>query len=206
MKFNLQKSLFLFTFLATTLFASSGPYDLRLAYGAANEKPFGEIITGTAAPSPYKTHVMSLDGGYRIAHNFYGFPFDIYIKAGLSKFLENGYKKDVYENTLYLKGYYKFNFWGNQVRLGAGEGVSYTYGTLYVEYQDALKNNGHTSNFLNYLDMSLDFDVGRLIHSQQLKYTYIGVLLHHRSGIFGLINNVRRGGSNFVSYYVEKNF
>jgi len=36
--------------------------------------------------------------------------------------------------------------------------------------------------------------------------TYFGILLKHRSGIFGLINNVAHGGSNYNSIYLEKKF
>jgi len=113
----------------------------------------------------------------------------------------------VYENTLYLKGYYSFNFLDNCIRLGMAEGASYTYGTLYVEKLDALqKPDGNNSHYLNYLEVSLDLDFGKLVKYESFKNTYVGVELKHRSGIFGLINNVKHGGSNYDGFYVEKNF
>ncbi len=185
---------------------ASTRYDLRVAEGRADAKNFGDIITGVTAPNIYKTHVINISGGYKLVDNFYNLPFDIYIEVGLSKFLENGYNKNIYENTILLKGYYKFNFLQNQIRFGVGEGASYTYGTLQVEKQDAKVNHDHTSHYLNYIELSFDFDAGRLIRYKPLFHTYVGVYLKHRSGIFGLINNVKRGGSNFICYYLEKNF
>lgn len=202
----LKKIILSLLLLSVGAFGLNDKYDMRVAYGRADAKNFGDIIIGKTAPSNYHTNIVNIMGGYRLAHNFYNFPFDIYLQAGLSKFLENGYNKDVYENTIALKGYYKFNFLHNQIRFGAAEGASYVYGTLKVEQQDALVNHGHISHYLNYIELSFDFDVGKLIHYRPLYHTFAGVYLHHRSGIFGLINNVRHGGSNFICYYVEKNF
>ncbi len=203
---SIKKVAILLLFSCIATFASGNEYDLRLAYGRSDAKNFGDIIMGTTAPSPYKTHVINISSGYKLVNNFYNFPLDIYIEAGLSKFLENDYNKDIYENTICLKGYYKFNFLHNQVRFGAAEGASYTYGTLQVEKQDAKVNHGHVSHYLNYIELSLDFDAGRLIHYKPFFHTYLGVYLKHRSGIFGLINNVKHGGSNFICYYVQKVF
>ncbi len=203
---QLKKVILSLLLIGITVFAADNKYDMRVAYGRADAKNFGDIIIGKTAPSNYHTHLVNIMGGYRLAHNFFHFPFDIYAQAGLSKFLENGYNKDVYENTIALKGYYKFNFLHNQIRFGAAEGASYVYGTLEVEKEDATINHGHISHYLNYIELSFDFDVGKLMRYKPFYGTFAGVYLHHRSGIFGLINNVRRGGSNFICYYVEKNF
>jgi outer membrane protein len=147
-----------------------------------------------------------LDAGYKIVDDAFNLPFDIYIKGGFAKFLENGYDDDVYENTLYVKAYYDFDFWQNRVRFGAAEGASYTYGTLYVEKLESEKKGGNLSHYLNYLELSLDVDLGKLIKYQPLNDVYFGVVIKHRSGIFGLINNVIHGGSNYDAVYIEKNF
>jgi len=36
--------------------------------------------------------------------------------------------------------------------------------------------------------------------------TYVGWAIKHRSGVFGLINNVKEGGANYNTIYIEKNF
>jgi hypothetical protein len=164
------------------------------------------VATGDMAPDSAKGRVLILDAGYKIVDNAFNLPLDIYVKGGFAKFLENGYDSDVYENTLYVKGYYNFDFWQNRVRFGAAEGASYTYGTLYVEKLESEKKGGNLSHYLNYLELSLDCDLGKLLKVKPLENLYLGTVIKHRSGIFGLINNVKHGGSNYEAVYIEKNF
>ena len=198
------KILLLLSFF-TSLFASDD-YLLRVAMGRADSNDLGHDIVGDEAPYSQNLGVIVLDGGYKLVDNFYGLPLDFYIKGGISEYLEGGHHNNVWENDIYLKAFYTFSPLNNELRFGFGEGVSYTYGTLYAEKLDAIRNNGKNSNFLNYLDISLDFDTGKLLRYDPLKQTYFGVALKHRSGIFGLINNVKHGGSNYEMLYVEKSF
>ena len=200
-----MKTLFLLSLFVIGLFAQDN-YDFRVAYGRADSHDLAYIAIGQIHLDPADTRVIMVDGGYKIADDLFSLPIDIYIKGGFAKFLENGYNDDVYENTLYLKGYYNFDFLQNRVRFGAAEGASYTYGTLYVEELESKKKGGNLSHYLNYLELSLDFDLGKLVKYQPLNDLYLGVVIKHRSGIFGLINNVRHGGSNYDAVYIEKNF
>ena len=200
-----MKKLFLLSFFITALFAQND-YDLRVAYGRADYHDLVYIAIGDMAPDSAKGRVLMLDAGYKIADNAFSLPLDIYVKGGLAKFLENGYDADVYENTLYVKAYYNFDFSQNRVRVGAAEGASYTYGTLYVEKLESEKKGGNLSHYLNYLELSVDCDLGKLLGAKPLENLYLGAVIKHRSGIFGLINNVKHGGSNYEAIYVEKNF
>ncbi len=200
----MKKLLFLTSFVIN-LFAENN-YDFRVAYGRADSHDLVYIATGDMAPDSAKGRVLMLDAGYKIVDNAFNLPLDIYVKGGFAKFLENGYDSDVYENTLYVKGYYNFDFWQNRVRFGAAEGASYTYGTLYVEKLESEKKGGNLSHYLNYLELSLDCDLGKLLKVKPLENLYLGTVIKHRSGIFGLINNVKHGGSNYEAVYIEKNF
>ena len=193
--------------LLTTLFAQDN-YSLRLAHGQASTKDLGEIITGDFLNThPKGLYVTAVDGGYLLQKGAFNLPLDFYLKGGLSAFDDrNANDNMVYETTLYLKLYYNIDFWNNRVRFGFGEGASYTSGILYVEKEDAEKNQDNNSKILNYLDISLDVDLGRLFKSETLRETHFGWALKHRSGIYGLINNVRHGGSNYNTFYIEKNF
>ena len=195
----------LFLTIFTSLFAQND-YDLRVAYGRADSHDLAYIAVGDMAPDSAKGRVLMLDGGYKMIENAFKLPLDIYVQGGFAKFLENGYGADVYENTLYIKGYYNFDFWQNKVRLGAAEGASYTYGTLYVEKLESQKKGGNLSHYLNYLELSLDCDLGKLVKYEPLKDLYLGFVIKHRSGVFGLINNVVHGGSNYEAVYLEKKF
>jgi len=208
---------FFILFFSLSLFAQNS-YSFRVAYGKATASDFGEVISLQHEASPVDSKVLAIDGGYLLKEGVFDWPMDIYIKAGFSKFSEGsitqtneyGYfvyeDKDVYEGVIHIKAYYNFDFWQNRIRLGFGEGISYTSSILNTEKYEADSENDNNSKFLNYIDFSVDFDFGRLIGYKPLSDTYIGWVIKHRSGIYGLVNNVRRGGSNYNTIYIEKKF
>ena len=181
-------------------------YSLRVASAVAVDYDFGQIITGSIGRFQSHSTVYAVDGGYLLKSSTDSLPFDFYLKSGLAYFEQSPSHSPIYEMTLYLKAYYNIDFLDNRVRVGFGEGGSYATGILEVERADALKHSDNNSYYLNYLDVSLDFDVAKLLHANSFNECYVGVLIKHRSGIFGLINNVRHGGSNHVGFYIEKNF
>ena len=199
-----MRLLSIFLFFSVFLYAEDN-YSLRFVYGEASTNDLGQIITGDFGTHPKDLSVVSIDGGYLLSKDVFDIPLDIYLKGGFSYFSEDTHD-DVYESLIYIKFFYNLDFWQNRVRVGFGEGVSYASDVLECEHDEALEKNDHTSKFLNYLDISFDFDFGKLVRYKPLYGTYIGYLIKHRSGIFGLINDVKHGGSNYNSIYIEKNF
>lgn len=185
---------------------ASESYSLRVGWGIADKNDFGEILSGEGEFDTAKTHVLGIDAGYLLAENLWDKPIDLYLNGALYHFYENGYQKDFWEAVIYLKGYYNVNMWDNRLRIGAGEGFSFAERVPIVEQNEALHKGSDTSRVLNYLDVSVDVDVGRLFGGEKWKDFYLGYALKHRSGIFGLINNVRKGGSNYDMIYLEKRF
>jgi len=194
----------------------TGPYSLRLGFGYSDSNDLGEILLGDWNRYSGDTSALNLDGGYRVGHNVFGWPIDFYAKGGISYFNENSiynthtqeYSKNFLEINTYIKVYLKLDFWKNRIRIGVGEGVSLAQEIPVVEVVDATNSDGTvdpTAKFLNYLDISADFDVGRLIRVNALRDTYLGYTLKHRSGVFGLFNGVH-GGSNYNMLTLEKNF
>ena len=198
---------FLLLFLSLSLFAQN-EYSLRVAYGNATSATLGEVIVGDFSTYEKNLNVTALDAGYLLKEGAFEWPMDVYVKSSLARFDESAVAADdVYEVTLFIKAYFNVDFLDNRLRLGLGEGASYTSDILYIEAQEASTIvDGKTSQFLNYIDISLDFDFGRLVGVDVFKDTYIGWSLKHRSGIFGLINGVKKGGSNYNTIYIEKNF
>jgi outer membrane protein len=180
-------------------------YSSRVVYGSATTNSLGDVMIGNLGSHPRDLSVVAIDAGYLLKKDFFDLPIDIYAKGGLSYFNED-VNDNTYEILTYIKAFYNIDFLANRVRFGFGEGVSYTTSVLEAERYESLQDGYNTSNFLNYLDISLDFDIGKLIHYKPMHETYFGILLKHRSGIFGLINNVKHGGSNYNSIYLEKNF
>ena len=209
--------IFILLFVFFNLYAQ-GDYSLRLASGKATASDFGEAVFLDWKSSSIDSDVLALDGAYLLKDGAFEWPLDIYIKVGLSKFRDSdGYQsneygtfyyknKDVYEGTLYIKAFWNFDFLQNRIRVGFGEGISYTDSILNVEKYEADSENDNNSNFLNYLDFSVDFDFGKLVRYKPLHGTYIGWAIKHRSGVYGLINDVKRGGSNYNTLYLEKSF
>jgi len=196
----------LFFFILITLNANEikNHYSLRAAYGVASENDLGEILSGSFGTHSRDLSVYSLDGGYLLKKEVFDWPIDIYVKGGISYFDEDEFDNMI-EATFYVKAYLNLDFWGNRARLGVAEGVSYAPHVPESEAIESTAENDESSKFLNYLDISLDFDFGRLIGFTPMYETYIGYALKHRSGVFGLYNGVH-GGSNYNMCYLEKNF
>lgn len=186
--------------------AASEPYSVRVGWGIADKNDFGEILSGEGEFDTAKTHVLGIDAGYLLAENLWEQPIDLYVKGALYRFYENTYQNDFWEAVIYLKAYYNVDMWDNRLRLGVGEGFSFAERVPIVEQNEALHKGSDTSRVLNYLDVSADVDVGRLFGGEKWKDFYLGYALKHRSGIFGLIKNVRKGGSNYDMIYIEKRF
>lgn len=202
----MRKFVFSVSFLVflSTFLSAENSYSLRAVYGWATIKDLGEVLAGKWSPTHKQYKVYSLDGGKLLYKDINDWPLDLYLKGGLNYYDEDIYK-DSYGADIYLKIVWNIDFWNNRIRLGAGEGVSYTTRLLEIERLDSIEKDSPTSKFLNYLDFSLDFDVGRLVRYKPLEDSYLGVAIKHRSGVFGLYNGVH-GGSNYNCFYIEKNF
>lgn len=181
-------------------------YLFRIAYGQSDKNDLGQIISLQPKQHPADTQAFCIDGGYLLTRHAWDVPLDFYAKGGISRFLENGYQDDFFEYTLYLKAYWHFHPGRETIRFGFGEGVSYAASIPYVERVEAEEKGDNNSHFLNYLELSLDIDIGRLFGYNPLEDTYFGYYLKHRSGIYGLINNVHHGGSNYDMLFIEHHF
>jgi len=199
-----MKFLFLFL-LGVNVIAAQNNYSMRVAMGIPTLYSLGDILTGKFGNYRDEFKAYNIDGGYLLKQGLFDLPIDLYLKGGLT-YYEEKFQDDIYGVDIYVKLYYNIDFWQNRVRVGFGEGASYTNHTLKIEQIDAALHDDTTSHFLNYLDISLDFDLGKLVKYKALHETYLGFLIKHRSGIFGTINNVRHGGSNYELIYLEKNF
>lgn len=200
-----MKFFVLFFLFFNLLACAEDNYSLRVAYGKATINDFGNVISGDLGSHPEDLSVVAIDAGYLLKKDLFDLPIDLYVKGGLSYFNE-GVHADAYEGIAYVKAIYNIDFLDNRVRFGFGEGVSYTSRVLEAERYEASLDKGNTSKFLNYIDLSLDFDIGKLVNYASLRDTYVGILLKHRSGVFGIYNDVKGGGSNYNSVYLERNF
>lgn len=204
-------SVFLFLSLSVTSvwsesFTSDGKdYSLRIGGGYSDLNDLGQILMFDFNTYSGDTYVVNVDAGWRMYEQAFDLPIDIYLKGGVSYFNENNFQNDIYEATVYFKAYYNIDAWDNRMRLGVGEGLSWASGVPYVERVDAQKDNGEVAKFLNYLEFSFDFDLGRLVGVESLKDVYVGYTIKHRSGAFGLFSGVH-GGCNYKMLTIETKF
>jgi outer membrane protein len=182
------------------------PLYLKLLYGRAstcNLLPAMEMRCGTLANDP-KTAIAAVDVGVPFVEqqtwSFVGY-------VGLLRHDERGLQPDFWQVNAYMKAFYWGFPWSKSVRtrLGFGAGLSYAQLVPFTEQQSQSERGRNTSKLLQYLDPTIDVSVGDVFGSKQLRETYFGVGVSHRSGIFGmaqLFDNVN-GGSNYIYTYVE---
>lgn len=187
----------LLLFLLSLNLMAQDNYSLRVAYGKVTPSNLGDVLIGNIKEDKYDLYVLSLNLAYLLKEDIRELPIDIYSNIGMSYFDEDHQQKNIYEFVSYIKAYYKFSLFKNNFRFGFGEGISYTDKVLITEYLEANETNDHYSRFLNYLDISFDI---------RLDSWLFGVAIKHRSGIFGVVNNVSHGGSNYNTLYIEKRF
>jgi outer membrane scaffolding protein for murein synthesis (MipA/OmpV family) len=92
-------------------------------------------------------------------------------------------------------------------RWGLGFGMSYAETVPIAEQrkQTGTGASGNTSHFLNYMEMSLDFPLRRISKANWLQSCYAGLIIVHRSGIFGtsdILGDVA-GGADWFGAHLE---
>ena len=182
------------------------PY-LRVAHGWATSSNLGTIITGGTVSDEYNNQLTSLFYGYPLTDELFGVPFGIYLTPGFVYHWSSEVQSTIPEYVLAIKAYYTFS-WPIKWRFGAAEGLSYVEDIPYVENSEMERKGYEPSNLMNYLDFSIDIDLGDLFKSKTLANWYLGYSIHHRSSIFESASQFGRisGGSNFNTVYLQYHF
>ena len=108
------------------------------------------------------------------------------------------------EYVLACKIYYTLH-WPVTWRIGLAEGLSYAAKVPYVE-REKVEDKGKTpSRLMNYLDTSVDVDLGKLLNTDSMEGLWLGWYIHHRSGIFSGSDAFKEisGGSNYNCVYLQ---
>tara|TARA_B100001094_G_scaffold333383_1_gene411299 strand:+ start:4988 stop:6037 length:1050 start_codon:yes stop_codon:yes gene_type:complete len=183
---------------------------LRFAYGIATKASAAEIIT-------FKSHLKEIEStnqmfsvfyGYQVTDRIFSLPIDVYPTVGYVHHLGSSVQSSSEEVVLGMKLYYNF-YWPTHMRFGFAEGISYATYPSSTESKEIIEEDGQKpSRFLNYLDLSLDFNVGELFQVPSGNQFWLGYSLHHRSGMFKSSAQYGRtnGGVNFHSIYVQVDF
>ncbi|GAD88734.1 hypothetical protein VHA01S_009_00210 [Vibrio halioticoli NBRC 102217] len=185
---------------------SNKPY-LRIAHGWGTPSNLGDIISGDIEDDPYNSQLTSLFYGYPLTDNLFGLPLDIYLTPGFAWHWSHADQASSQEYVLAIKAYYTVT-WPFDWRIGIAEGMSYTSKINSLEQNEFDDKGYEPNNFLNYLDFSLDANLGSLFNARSMDNVWLGYSIHHRSAIFEKSSQYGRikGGSNYNSVYVQFDF
>jgi outer membrane protein len=189
------------------------PLILRLAYGGSSDCDLLPILGWdcTTVNTQDDTSIWSLDVGQVLVRRVNNWPLDIAGFIGFTRHLERGLQEDFWQVNAYLKPYYYFGPWWRErlrTRFGFGAGIAYASRIPFTEQRDQALRGRDTSKLLLYLDPTIDINVGDLFKVREMRETYVGIGVSHRSGIFGasrLFNSVD-GGSNYIYAFIEAGF
>jgi MipA family protein len=180
---------------------------IRFAHGTATPSNLGEILQGDKEDDPYNNQLSSVFYGYPLTDNLFGLPIDIYLTPGLVFHHSSEVQENFLEYVLAIKADYTVK-WPVRWRFGVAEGLSYSSQINYVERTELEAKGYQPSQLLNYLDFTLDINIGDIFSSNSWRNTWFGYSIHHRSGIFETGSQFGRikGGSNYTTFYLQQHF
>lgn len=189
------------------------PLIMRLGYGQSTDCDLLPILEWQCGSlnTQDDTSIVTLEVGQILVRRVNGWPLDLAGFVGFLKHEERGLQPDSWQVNAYYKLYYYFGPWWRdhlRTRFGFGGGIAYASRIPFSEQRDQDLRNRDTSKLLLYLDPTIDINIGDLFKAHELRETYAGIGVSHRSGIFGssrLFNGVN-GGSNYIYGYVETGF
>ncbi len=182
----------------------------RLSHGWVTPSSLADIFHFEAERDPDNNQMTSLFYGHPLSDTLLGLPLNVYLHGGA------GYhwpvvQEGVLELVMAIKLYYTVP-WPIRWKLGAAEGWSWVTEIPYVERNELEAKGYEPSQLLNYLDFSLDLNLGDLFGwigaEETLDRTWLGYGIHHRSAIFESAQQFGRikGGSNVQTVYLQYDF
>ena len=192
----------------------------RFAYGWATPSSMGDILLRwDVEDDPQNNQMFSVFYGHPVADSLFTVEsLDVYITPGFvyhraaDPYTDpvSGITYDSQPTTEYVlafKLYWNLE-WPIRWRLGGAEGISYAKDVTNLEQRSMDQKGYRESNLMNYLDVSIDLNVGDLFSSSSLRELWFGYSLHHRSSIFETSSAFGRisGGSNYNTLYLQYHF
>lgn len=180
---------------------------LRVAHGWATPSNIGDILSLNREKDPNNNQLTSFFYGHPLTDELFGFPLDLYFTPGVVHHWSSDVQNASTEWVAAIKAYVTME-WPTRWRFGVAEGLSYIDNITHIE-QSEMDEKGYTpSHLLNYLDFSVDVNVGDLVNKPAWNHVWMGYSLHHRSAIFEKASQFGRikGGSNYNTVYLQFDF
>ena len=130
------------------------------------------------------TSVTGVHVGRPFLERVNGWPVDFNGYVGVLFRNENNLQANSWQVDAYMKAFYYGFPWSRWVntRIGMGFGISYSNHVPWTEVVSQERRERPTSKLLNYLDPTIDVNVGDIFRSESWKKTYFGLGISHRSG------------------------
>lgn len=180
---------------------------LRVSQGWATPSNIGEIFAGGNEKDEFGNKMTSVFYGYPLTDSLFTANVDVYLTSGFVWHWNSDVQDSEQEYVMAMKAYYTFD-WPVRLRLGAAEGLSYMSDVTYIEKAEMEEKGYRPSDLMNYLDLSIDINLGDIFNANALRDTWLGYGLHHRSAVFeksSLYGSIK-GGSNYNTVYVQFDF
>lgn len=177
----------------------------RVSHGTASPSSLGEIIKFQEKSDPFQNKMVSIFYGIPISDTLFGANIALYFTPGYIHHTKSDVQPSVFsEYVIAIKGFYTIKL-PIKLRIGFAEGLSFASKVTYIEQNEMDKNNYRSSKLLNYLDASVDIELGDLFNAPSLNGLWLGYGIHHRSGIFETSSAFGRikGGSNYKSFFLQ---
>ncbi|RJG47540.1 MipA/OmpV family protein [Motilimonas pumila] len=185
---------------------AEGAY-MRLAHGIATTSSVTDLIRLDNDTDPYRNSMTSVFYGHPLSEGVFGLPLDFYVTPGYVQHHSSNVQKAFGEYVVAIKAYYTLDL-PVKTRLGFAEGISYSTKVSHIEQANMTEKGLKPSKLMNYLDFSIDVNVGDMVNKPALNNLWLGYSLHHRSGIFSSTSTFGRikGGSDYNSLYLQWHF
>ncbi|WP_052737493.1 MipA/OmpV family protein [Grimontia sp. AD028] len=185
---------------------STRPY-WRLAHGWATPSNIGDILAGDTEKDPFNNQLTSVFYGHPLSDELFGIPMDLYLTPGIVWHWNSEVQASSAEIVMAIKAFYTVD-WPTKWRLGVAEGLSYVNNITYIEQTEMDEKGYEPSNLLNFIDLSLDVNLGDLFGKSEWNRAWLGYSIHHRSAIFEKASQFGRikGGSNYNTIYLQIEF
>jgi outer membrane scaffolding protein for murein synthesis (MipA/OmpV family) len=179
----------------------------RVNYGyQAHGNIVGDIDQGDWTKSKYADTNL---GGVTLSKLLIDGPrIDFYGRFALYRHFEEPYQDDFFSFNPYIMAMGKGRLpWSDTTafRWGFGFGCSYAQSIPAEEQIKGELKDRQTAQFINYLEMTLDFPLALATKAKPLRNCYVGLTTAHRSGIFStsdMLSNVY-GGSDWLTLHLE---
>lgn len=180
---------------------------VRISHGWATPSNLGDILSGNTQTDRYNNQMTSLFYGTRLTETLFTLPIELYFTPGVAWHYDSEVQNEIVEGVVAIKAFYTFEL-GPRWRFGVAEGLSYVSNLTYIEGSEIEEKGYKPSKLLNYLDFSLEVNLGDIFGSAAMKELWLGYSIHHRSGIFETSSTFGRikGGSNYQAVSLQWNF